>query len=59
MKEYQVVWTEKMSLNIEANNAEEAIDVVTEATFDPAKISSEIDTEPRAYELHYPNKGKE
>ena len=50
MKLYNVVWEERMSVNVQADSEEEAIEqVMTQDRYNEA--SSEISTPPEAYEM--------
>lgn len=51
MKTYNVIWTERMSVNIEAENEEQAVDKVWNCEHDENGVSSEIDGGIEAYEI--------
>ncbi len=48
---YNVVWTERMSVEVEANDEQEACRIVLDCEHDEAGVSSEIDTSPEAYRV--------
>lgn len=51
MKTYNVVWTERHAVNIEAETEEEAIQKAYNCDYDEAGLSAEIDSMPEAYEM--------
>lgn len=52
MKTYNVVWTERHAVNIEAETEEEAIEKACQCDYDEAGLSAEIDSMPEAYEIN-------
>ena len=56
MKLYNVVWEERMSVNVQAKSEEEAIEMVHNCEYDEAGVSSEISTPPEAFEMDEPKK---
>ena len=51
LKTFNVVWTEQMSTNVQAENEEKACEKVLNCEHDEASVSAEIDTSPVAYEI--------
>jgi len=51
MKTYNVIWTEQLSVNIEAISEEEAVRKVYDCEYDENNLSSEISSSPEAYHL--------
>jgi hypothetical protein len=51
MKTFNVVWTERMSVNIEAETADEAVDKAWNSEYDENGVSSEMDGSIEAYEI--------
>ncbi len=51
MKTFNVVWEERMSVNVQAKNEMEAIEKVMEGNYDEAGVSSEISNQPEAYKM--------
>ena len=51
MPTYNVVWSERMSVNVEAKNEQEAIEMVLNCEHDESQVASELDIQPRAYEV--------
>lgn len=49
MKTYSVVWHEKMSVNIEAESQEEAVNKAWDSDYDENGVASEIDGSIEAY----------
>lgn len=50
MKKYNVIWEERHSVVVEANNEEEAVEKVMEGNYG-SDDSAEISTPPEAYEI--------
>lgn len=50
-KTYNVIWTEKLSIQIQANSEQEAVEKVHDCEYDNNQISTEIDSTPEAYEI--------
>lgn len=55
MKIYQVIWTEKHSVNVKAESKEQATNLIMNSSYDEMSVSSEIDMPPEAYEVNYQN----
>ena len=51
MKTYKVYWTEKMSVNIEAESENEAVDKAWDSNYDENQVQTEIDGAMEAVEL--------
>ena len=51
MKLYNVVWEERMSVNVIAETEEKAIEMVHQCEYDEAGVNAEISTPPEAYEM--------
>ena len=51
MKLYNVVWEERMSVNVIAKSEEEAVEKIHQCDYDEAGVSAEISTPPEAYEM--------
>lgn len=51
MKIFNVVWEERMSINVQAETEENAIEMVHECNYDEQQISSEISGMPEAIEI--------
>ncbi len=51
MKTYNVVWTERMSVNVKANSYQEAREMVLNCEHDESQVSAELDSSPEAYEI--------
>jgi len=51
MKLYNVVWEERHSVKIIAENEEEAIEMVHDENYDEEDVEKEISSPPEAYEL--------
>jgi hypothetical protein len=51
MKLYNVVWEERMSVNVIAKSEEEAVEMVHQCEYDEGQVSAEISTPPEAYEM--------
>lgn len=51
MNTYNVVWTERMSVNVQANSEDEAIEMIMNGEFDEAGVSAEIDGSAEAYKM--------
>lgn len=51
MKTFNVVWEERMSVNVEAKSEEEAVEMVHSCNYDEAGVASEISTPPEAYKM--------
>lgn len=51
MKTFNVVWSERMSVNVEAENEQEAREKVLNCEHDEAQVASELDMQPEAYEI--------
>lgn len=49
LKTYNVVWTERMSVNIEEKSENEAVDKVWNSEYDENGVSSEMDSSIVAY----------
>lgn len=50
MKTYNVIWTERMSVNVQAKNEQEAREKVLNSEHDYSQVSAEIDSQPEAIE---------
>jgi len=50
-KVYNVIWEEELSVNVEAENEEEAVEMIHECNYDENGVASEITLPPRAYHL--------
>lgn len=48
-KTYSVVWEERLSVNVEAKNEEEAIQMVHNCDYDENGVASEISGMPEAF----------
>jgi hypothetical protein len=46
---YNVVWTEKFSVNVEAESEEKAIEIINKREFKEEEVAGEINTSPIAY----------
>ena len=51
LKTFNVVWNEKMSVNIEATSREEAEEMAWNCEYDENEVSSEMDSAMEAYEM--------
>lgn len=51
MKTYNVIWTERHSVTIEANSADEATIKAHEGNYNEGLHSAELDGQPEAYEI--------
>ena len=49
MKIYNVIWTECMSVNVEANSVDEAKNIVYDRKYDENGLASEIDSPLEVY----------
>lgn len=49
MKTYNVIWTERFSVNVEAKNEALAEGMIHNCNYDESNVSSEIDSMPVAY----------
>jgi len=52
MKTYNVVWEEKMSVNVEAKSELEAINMILNCEYDESQTSSEISGSPEAFKIN-------
>lgn len=50
-KIYNVIWTERMSVNVQAKNEAQAREKVLNCEHDESEVSSELDSQPEAYEV--------
>lgn len=48
-KTYNVIWSERMSVNVRARNAQEAREIVLNCQYNEQEVSSELDNQPEAY----------
>lgn len=55
MKIYEVVWSEKKCINIEANSVAEAQNIVMSGEYEEGEVGAEIDSVPIAYEMNSGN----
>lgn len=51
LKRFNVIWTERMSVEIQAETADEAVDKAWNSEYDENNLSSEIDSSMEAYEI--------
>lgn len=51
MKTYNVIWEERMSVNVQANSKEEAEQKVHDCEYQDDQVSSELSLYPEAYEV--------
>ena len=52
MKTYNVVWSERMSINVQAENEQKAREKILNCEHDESQVSSEIDSQPEAFDMN-------
>ena len=52
MPKYNVVWSERMSIEVEAKNEKEAREIVLNCEHDESQVSSELDMQPEVYKIN-------
>ena len=50
-KTFEVIWSERMSVNVEAETKEEAEQMIHDSDYQDDQVGSEIDSQPEAFEL--------
>lgn len=54
--EFNVVWVERMSVNVNAKDEEEAINKVIDLDYDQSQVVASLDSRPTAHKIATPNK---
>lgn len=54
MKNYNVTWEERLSVNVEAESEKEACDKILNCDYDENGVAYEISNSPEAFEIEIP-----
>ena len=51
-KKFEVIWSERMAVNVEAETKEEAEQMIHDCKYQNDQVGSEIDSMPEAFEIN-------